>query len=422
MDSALTLQEERRALLKDSSVLEALQLAERVQSLKGQPLDDDDLHAVAETTGVSVEYVRLVYEAKESQEDTSKLSAIRRQYAALNTDTKRYVASAMFAVAGALVTQLGFRISLGLQAFAGNKVEYSFFQMVGMLVLAGAAYNSAMAKNKLVAGISGAIAGLSFCLISALFAMLFLLPVSSEPFMILFYGFGGFLAGQIIYDLVQKNGKKYGLQSQAESRQELLKQLVELQDRLKEGKQNATFLSLDIVGSTRLKMDADPLAVEFTFSEYQNYVASIVAKHGGRIHNTSGDGTTCAFDHPQQAFAAARNIQAGMIEFNSLRNKLAGPVAVRAGIHMGEVVVPSAGDLTTVNYSGVIDTAAHLQKEAPPGGIAISVDSAQTLRGGVDAVGGTQITVGTVQARVWRPTVALPSTPLAAVPPPPVNS
>jgi hypothetical protein len=89
---------------------------------------------------------------------------------------------------------------------------------------------------------------------------------------------------------------------------------------------------------------------------------------------------------------------------------------------MGEVVVPSAGDLTTVNYSGVIDTAAHLQKEAPPGGIAISVDSAQTLRGGVDAVGGTQITVGTVQARVWRPTVALPSTPLAAVPPPPVNS
>lgn len=422
MDSALTLQEERRALLKDSSVLEALQLAERVQSLKGQPLDDDDLHAVAETTGVSVEYVRLVYEAKESEEDTSKLSAIRRQYSALNADTKRYVASSIFAVFGALITQLGYRISLSLQAAAGTKSDYSFFQMVGVLILAGAAYNAAIAKNKLVAGISGAIAGVSFCLINALFAMLFLLPYKTQPFFVLFYGFGGFIAGQIVHDLVQKNGKKYGLQSQSESRQELLKQLVELQDRLKEGKQNATFLSLDIVGSTRLKVNADPLAVEFTFSEYQNYVASIVAKHGGRIHNTSGDGTTCAFDHPQQAFLAARNIQAGMIEFNSLRNKLSGPIAVRAGIHMGEVVVPSAGDLTTVNYSGVIDIAAHLQKEAPPGGIAISLDSAQTLRGGADAVGSGQITVGSVQARVWQPAVALPVMSPGAVPPPPIGS
>ncbi len=422
MDSALTLQEERRALLKDSSVLEALQLAERVQSLKGQPLDDDDLHAVAETTGVSVEYVRLVYEAKESEEDTSKLSAIRRQYSALNADTKRYVASSIFAVFGALITQFGFRISLSLQAAAGNKADYSFFQMVGMLILAGAAYNSAIARNKLVAGISGAIAGISFCLINALFAMLFLLPFKSQPFFVLFFGFGGFIVGQIIHDLVQKNGKKYGIQSPSESRQELLKQLVDLQDRLKEGKQNATFLSLDIVGSTRLKMDADPLAVEFTFSEYQNYVASIVAKHGGRIHNTSGDGTTCAFDHPQQAFMAARNIQAGMIEFNSLRNKLSGPLVVRAGIHMGEVVVPSAGDLTTVNYSDVIDIAAHLQKEAPPGGIAISFDSAQTLRGGAESVGRTQIKVGTVQACIWQPAVSLPTTALTAATPPPLGS
>lgn len=422
MDSTLTLQEERRALLKDSSVLEALQLAERVQSLKGQPLDDDDLHAVAETTGVSVEYVRLVYEAKESEEDTSKLSAIRRQYSALNADTKRYVASSIFAVFGALITQFGFRISLSLQAAAGNKADYSFFQMVGMLILAGAAYNSAIARNKLVAGISGAIAGISFCLINALFAMLFLLPFKSQPFFVLFFGFGGFIVGQIIHDLVQKNGKKYGIQSPSESRQELLKQLVDLQDRLKEGKQNATFLSLDIVGSTRLKMDADPLAVEFTFSEYQNYVASIVAKHGGRIHNTSGDGTTCAFDHPQQAFMAARNIQAGMIEFNSLRNKLSGPLVVRAGIHMGEVVVPSAGDLTTVNYSDVIDIAAHLQKEAPPGGIAISFDSAQTLRGGADSVSSTQINVGSVQARIWQPAVSLPTTALTAATPPPLGS
>ncbi len=397
-------------------------MAERVQSLKGQPLDDDDLHAVAETTGVSVEYVRLVYEAKESEEDTSKLSAIRRQYSALNADTKRYVASSIFAVFGALITQFGFRISLSLQAAAGNKADYSFFQMVGMLILAGAAYNSAIARNKLVAGISGAIAGISFCLINALFAMLFLLPFKSQPFFVLFFGFGGFIIGQIIHDLVQKNGKKYGIQSPTESRQELLKQLVDLQDRLKEGKQNATFLSLDIVGSTRLKMDADPLAVEFTFSEYQNYVASIVAKHGGRIHNTSGDGTTCAFDHPQQAFMAARNIQAGMIEFNSLRNKLSGPLIVRAGIHMGEVVVPSAGDLTTVNYSDVIDIAAHLQKEAPPGGIAISFDSAQTLRGGADSVSSTQINVGSVQARIWQPAVSLPTTALNVAPPPPLSS
>ena len=151
-----------------------------------------------------------------------------------------------------------------------------------------------------------------------------------------------------------------------------------------------------------MKAGADPLAIEFTFNEYHNFVDQITRKHGGRVHSTAGDGITCAFDHPQKAFQAARNIQTGLVELNTLRNKLSTPIVLRAGIHTGHVVAPDAGDITSLNFASVIDSAAHLQKFCPPGGIAISDEAGSMITGGMVALG-TEITeVDGIRATIWR--------------------
>lgn len=186
------------------------------------------------------------------------------------------------------------------------------------------------------------------------------------------------------------------------ARQDLLKQLVDLQDQLREGQQAATFLSLDVVGSTKMKLEADPLAVEFTFTEYHQYVERIAEMHQGKIHSTAGDGITVSFEHPQNAFVAARKIQTALVEFNAFRNKLDVPLQLRAGIHTGQVLAPEAGNMASINFASVIDIAAHLQKECPIGGVAVSDAAAQTIAGGVHAIGTDRITVHGNGATIWQ--------------------
>jgi class 3 adenylate cyclase len=227
----------------------------------------------------------------------------------------------------------------------------------------------------------------------------------------------GILGGVALHRLFDKNRKKLGLRDPIQERQELLTQLHELRDKLHSGEQSMTFLSVDIVGSTRMKQHADPLAVEFTFNEYHQFVERIARKYGGQVHSTAGDGVTCAFDHPQQAYGAARNLQSGLIELNMLRNKLGTPLTLRCGIHTGTVVTPDASDVTSLNFAQVIDIAAHLQKITPPGGIAVSEASASGLIGGMDAVGPERGEIEGVHAAIWVPKSLAPK-PTATEPPP----
>ena len=79
----------------------------------------------------------------------------------------------------------------------------------------------------------------------------------------------------------------------------------------------------------------DPSSVDDSFRRYFESVERTVGRYGGRVHSTAGDGVTAAFDHPQQAFGAAKNIQAGLLELNAFRNKIGEPIVLRQGIHTG---------------------------------------------------------------------------------------
>lgn len=183
----------------------------------------------------------------------------------------------------------------------------------------------------------------------------------------------------------------------------MLQQLQEITEKLKSDERFVTFLSADIVGSTKLKAVADPLSVEFTFTEYHRFVQAIVTRHGGRIHSTAGDGVTAAFENPQNGFTAAKALMAGLFEFNAFRNRTGQAIELRTGLHTGSVLAPGK-DLTAVNFAHVIDIAAHMQKAAEPGALVVSEETVRYLPGGASTVGTETVSIDDITGYVWRPT------------------
>lgn len=129
-----------------------------------------------------------------------------------------------------------------------------------------------------------------------------------------------------------------------------------------------TCMVVDVVQSTRLKREANPLAVEISFREYTNFIRREVTRHGGAVQSIAGDGIVAEFSSPIAAFAAARQIQTTMPEFNNSLNTLVMPFRLRIGLHSGSV----HGDLEQVSFAEVIDVAAHIEKKAQPGGIVVT--------------------------------------------------
>ena len=377
------------------AVRQMLMLAERLREVHGGELDDAAIQAVSEACQVPVEYVRVAITRLPENKKQGPFSRVRSAVLTLEPDVRQYVMSSVlatnFALLGALENRTG--------------DQYGVLLMLELIMIALGIWNVSLAKDTKTAAFSGAIfGGLSF----ATFAI-FSLILQSNAFIsgavLIPVTFAGALIGILANRIVGRFRSRLGIKDPLEERQELLRQLHDLQSKLRTGEQSMTFLSLDVVGSTKMKEQADPLSIEFTFNEYHKFVEAVVRKHGGRVHSTAGDGVTCAFEHPQHAFAAARNIQAGIIELNTFRNRIGTPLVLRAGVHMGTVVVPPGQDITKINFAHVIDVAAHIQKVCPPGGIAVSdAAAAHLMPGSVSQE--SVVEAQDVKARVWQPRLA----------------
>lgn len=378
-------------------VQEMLLLASRLQESRGGQIDDETVIAVAEATGATPEYVRLVLGSAARSKKRGPLNGFREQYLALDPLVRR------LALAGWQGTMAGIFSALG--TVYGDR--FSLLGIVTVVLVLSQLIACSRSRDKAQAAMSGMLfAGLWFVGNAAFLATLSLAvavkATGSHEWMLVPYLIGGALVGGIAQQTLARYLAKVGLRNPSVERQELLKQLVEIQDRLRSGEQSAAFLSVDVVGSTRMKVLADPLAVEFTFTEYHRFVESIAVRYGGAVHSTAGDGITCAFQHPHQAFQAARTLQAGLFELNAHRNRLGTPIRLRAGIHYGNVNAPE-GDLTNLSFAEVIDIAAHLQKACPEGGVAISDAAARVLPGGPSSVGESRVNVADTVGWVWQP-------------------
>jgi TolB-like protein len=142
------------------------------------------------------------------------------------------------------------------------------------------------------------------------------------------------------------------------------------------GRRLAAIVAADVAGYSRL-MGLDEVGTARTLREHRKVTDALVAKHGGRLVKTTGDGVLLEFPSVVDAVDCAVAVQAVMAQRNEGvpqdRRML-----FRVGINLGDILIE--GD--DILGDGV-NVAARLEGIAEPGGICISLSAYEQVRGKV---------------------------------------
>ncbi len=133
-----------------------------------------------------------------------------------------------------------------------------------------------------------------------------------------------------------------------------------------------------------------------------------IAVHQGRIVKRTGDGSIIEFRSVVDAVRLAIEVQNAMVERNA-GVPLERRIAFRVGIHLGDVVEESDGDL----MGDGVNIAARLESVCEPGGICLSEDAYRQVRGrlelAVSDLGPTQLKNIAEPIRVYSLQVGAPA-------------
>lgn len=148
-------------------------------------------------------------------------------------------------------------------------------------------------------------------------------------------------------------------------------QYTEAKAMLEAAKQDLTFVSLDIAGSTTMKAGEDPFVIEHAFVEYRKLVERIIGRHNVYKAAWTPDGQMFAFRSPDGAVKASIETLSALPKFNKEVSKMKQPFRLRAGANCGIVSTDDATPMEQVSDES-IDVAGHLQKHCDPGDLWIS--------------------------------------------------
>src|SRR6478672_7841231 len=151
---------------------------------------------------------------------------------------------------------------------------------------------------------------------------------------------------------------------------------MEPQQPVRVGRRLAAIVAADVAGYSRL-MGLDEVGTARTFREHRAVTDALVAKHGGRLVKSTGDGVLLEFPSVVDAVECAVAMQALMAQRNEGvpedRRML-----LRMGINLGDILIE--GD--DILGDGV-NIAARLEGIAEPGGICISSSAYDQVSGKV---------------------------------------
>jgi len=164
-----------------------------------------------------------------------------------------------------------------------------------------------------------------------------------------------------------------------DEREKLLREYAEVKKRLEKTKQRLSFLSVDIVGSTRIKVGQDPLASEHLFREYRVLLDGIFKKFRFRAASWTPDGVMACFPQVDWGHRAAKELLKRLPAFNKEKNQLSFPIQVRCGLNAGEVLYDESTPLELLS-SHVLDITGHLQKAAQPDTVLVTEEIYNELR------------------------------------------
>jgi TolB-like protein/class 3 adenylate cyclase/Flp pilus assembly protein TadD len=137
----------------------------------------------------------------------------------------------------------------------------------------------------------------------------------------------------------------------------------------------AAILAADVVGYGRLAGSDEERTLARLRALRSDLIDPTIAVHNGRVVKRTGDGVLIEFRSVVDAVRCAIEVQNGMVERNAgLPSERR--IEFRVGIHLGDVVEESDGDL----MGDGVNIAARLEGIADPGGICLSEDAYRQVR------------------------------------------
>ena len=184
---------------------------------------------------------------------------------------------------------------------------------------------------------------------------------------------------------------------------------------MSETRKLAAILVADVVGFSRLAGADEDRTLSRLRGLRSDLIDPAIAAHHGRVVKRTGDGALVEFRSVVDSVRCAIEVQTGMIE----RNAGLPPerrIEFRIGIHLGDVVEESDGDL----MGDGVNIAARLEGIANPGAICLSEDAFRQVRARLDLavndLGETQLKNIAHPIRVYSLEVGIPAEAKPATP------
>jgi adenylate cyclase len=136
---------------------------------------------------------------------------------------------------------------------------------------------------------------------------------------------------------------------------------------MSETRKLAAILAADLVGFTRLTSADEDRTLARLRALRSDLIDPTIAVHNGRVFKRTGDGVLVEFRSAVDAVRCAMEVQNAMVDRNAgvLDDRR---IVFRIGIHIGDVVEESDGDL----MGDAVNIAARLEGIAQPGAICLS--------------------------------------------------
>lgn len=147
----------------------------------------------------------------------------------------------------------------------------------------------------------------------------------------------------------------------------------------REQRRLAAVVSSDLAGYSRLMGEDESGTLAALKAARREIVDPRIAKHGGRIVKTTGDGLLLEFASAVDAVRSSIEIQVAMTAFNADR-PMERRIDFRVGINVGDIII-DGDDI----FGDGVNVAARLQETAKPGGICLSDFVHQEVRGRIEA-------------------------------------
>ena len=167
-------------------------------------------------------------------------------------------------------------------------------------------------------------------------------------------------------------------------------------------------LAADVVGYSRLAGSDEDRTLARLRALRSDLIDPTIAVHHGRVVKRTGDGSIVEFRSVVDAVRCAIEVQNGMVE----RNAGLPPerrIEFRIGIHLGDVVEESDGDL----MGDGVNIAARLEGIAKPGAICLSEDAYRQVKSRLDLavsdLGATELKNIAEPVRVYSLQVGIPA-------------